>query len=109
MQAMHLNLTCGVGFDEVMKGSEPGVIDQESEVWRGSDAFAEGIEVGRIGEVGCQEFGGDAVLVVQLAGQGAEAVLTARYEEKIVTLRGKLAGEGRSDAGGGPGDDSEHE
>lgn len=79
------------------------VVDEDTEVDLGRDGRNTGnggVETGSIGSVGDHSLGGNLVLGLELGGELVERTLATADEDKTVTLRGELASELETNAGG---------
>jgi hypothetical protein len=81
VQPVHLILTLGVGFEEVAKGSESGIIHQQTEVRRVADAGGYCGQRSVLSQIRRQGLGVYVILFAELASQGLQAILPARDEQ----------------------------
>jgi hypothetical protein len=84
----------------------PGVVDQQVDRPVGiAEPLLDAGAVCRVGEIGWEHLGVDAVRCTQVVGQGAQPTDVARHEHEVVAVGRQPARECLADAGGGAGDE----
>ena len=105
MDLDHIQVVTGFPLPEgTRSAAEAGVVDEEVESRVIGDAARDTLDAFGSRQVGLENFGRDAVLFPELAGQIFEPVQAPGDEDEVRSCRGQLAGVFRSHAGRGAGD-----
>jgi hypothetical protein len=97
VQLVHLDLRRRL--PKTAPRSETGVVDQQIEPGLGGQPRRNGVEVGSVGQIGDQDFGGGG----QFGGEALEPILAAGNQQQVLTLAGQAPGIGRANAAGSAG------